>query len=430
MTIFFRFGIRWIASFLLALVLSGCERPTDPALPARVEPVTLTALVWAPDWPQEMNRVADEFTRRNPGIRVDVQFMIGNSVEANLKPKVASGKLPSIVSINPNAYAAGLAQQGLLVELGQTQAWANMLDTLKGDWTTDGQRHFGIGGGVAATLIYYNKNMFEKAGIKVMPTDFPGFLAACLQLKKAGFVPIVWNGGFPNMLGNGPFSYGFANAVVVRHPDWKLRLSGGSLDLGTPEVEEIFARLKRLPALGYVQQDYLHTSYDEGLRLFTEGKAAMAFQGTWAAGLLMHGKGFETGIFLPPWNEPGKPSIPVISSETGFGVVEGPHKAEALKFLEFIYGEGFAIQQNKRQNIPPLKKVTGAIINNAEVVAFVNKISDAPVTGGLYYAVLPSNTIEMLHPLMQDVLFGTRSPRQAAKALDDSIKTEAHNRND
>ena len=425
-----RFGKRCITSFLLVVALSGCDRTTEPAFKKPATTVTVTALVWAPDWPQEMNRVADEFMRRNPGIQVDVQFMIGNSVEANLKPKVASGKLPGIVSINPNAYAAGLAQRGLLVELGQTQAWANMLDMLKGDWTAGGQRHFGIAGGVATTLIYYNKTMFEKAGIRAMPTDFPGFLAACAQLKKAGFVPIAWNGGFPNMLGNGPFSYGFANAVVARHPDWKVRLLDGSLNLGTPEVEEVFSRLKRLPDLGYVQKDYLHTNYDEGIRLFTEGEAAMAFQGTWAAGLLMHGKGFETGILLPPWNMPGRPSIPVISSETGFGVINGPHKAEALKFLEFIYGEGFAIQQNKRQNIPPLKKVTGIMVNNAEVVAFVNQISAAPVTGGLYYAVLPSNTIEMLHPLMHDVLFGTKSPRQAAKALDDSIKTEARSRND
>ena len=407
----------------------GCESRIEPVAPTRVEQVTLTALVWAPDWPQEMNRIADEFTRNNPGIRIDVQFMIGNSVEENLKPKVASGKLPDIVSINPNAYAAQLADQGVLADLGQTITWGNMLDTLKGDWTSAKQRHFGIAGGVAATLIYYNKTMFEKAGINAIPADFDALLAACAQLKKAGFVPIVWYGGFPNMLGNGPFSSGFANAVAISHPNWKKQLASGELKLDTPEVAEIFARMKRFPDQGFVQKDYLHTSYDEGIRLFADGKAAMILQGTWASGLLMNGKGFKTGIMAPPWNDAGKPTIPVIGSETGFGVTETPNKAAALKFLEFVYGEGFAIQQNKRHNIAPLKKTTGHMISDPQVVAYVGDISGASATGSLYYAFLPSNSIEMLHPLMQDVLFGTRTPRQAAKVLDDSIKTEARDRN-
>ncbi|MBC7416168.1 MAG: extracellular solute-binding protein, partial [Herminiimonas sp.] len=307
--------------------------------------------------------------------------------------------------------------------------WGNMLDTLKGDWTSSQQHHYGIAGGVASTLIYYNKSMFDKAGIKTVPTDFTAFLAACAQLKKAGFVPIVWNGGFPNMLGNGPFSSGFANAVAARHPQWKAQLADGRLNLDTPEVEEIFARIKRIPDLGYVQKDYLHTSYDEGIRLFNEGKAAMTFQGTWASGLLMNGHGFKTGIMLPPWNDAGQSTVPVIGSETGFGVSETSNKAASLKFLEFIYDEGFVIQQNKRQNIPPLKKTSGVMISDPQVVAYVKNISAAPVTAGLYYAFLPANTIELLHPLLQDVLFGTRTPRQAAKALDDSIKTEARNRN-
>lgn len=423
--------IVWLGTCLVGLAVAGCsDRDTMRAKtnPSR-SPVTITALVWAPDWPQEMNRIADEFMRANPGITVDVQFMIGNSVEENIKPKVAANKLPDILSINPNAYTARLADQGILVDLTQTHAWNNMVDSLKTDWTSSRQRHYGISGGIAANLIYYNKEMFAKAGVTTLPKNYPEFLAVCARLKKAGFVPILWNGGFPNMLGNGPFSSGFADAVIPQNPAWKTSILDGSLNLDTPAVADIFVKMKTVVDRGFVQKDYMLTTYDEGLRAFTEGRTAMVFHGTWASGTLMHGQHFTTGVMLPPWNDPGKPAIPVIGSETGFGVCDTRNSVAALQFLEFIYGKGFVIQQHKRQNIPPMRIVDGAVDIDPALAAYIRDISAAPRKGTLYYSFLPANTIDMLHPLMQDVLLGTRTARQAAKALNNSIKTEARNQN-
>lgn len=231
------------------------------------------------------------------------------------------------------------------------------------------------------------------------------------------------------MLGNGPFSFGFANNVIAKRPSWKQEISDGSLDLNTADVADIFAKIKLVTERGFVQKEYMRTSYDEGIKLFTEGKTAMAFQGTWASGLLMNGKGFETGTFIPPWNEAGKSVIPVMGNETGFAVCETKNKKAALQFLEFMYGKGFPIQQNKRQNIPPLKKVEGRVVSDPQITEYIREIDRFPVTGSLYYSFLPSATIELLHTLLQDVLFGNITPQQAAKNLDDSIKNEAQKKN-
>ena len=59
------------------------------------------------------------------------------------------------------------------------------------------------------------------------------------------------------------------------------------------------------------------------------------------------------------------------------------------------------------------------------MIDYTNMVSRYPVTGRPYYSVLPSNSIERLHRLMQDVLFGKITPRQAAKLLDESVKNEA-----
>ncbi len=413
---------------LCALTLPGCSRIDSAPVgaPART---TITALIWAPDWPGEMQQLAADFTRQNPDVRVNLQFMIGNSVEENIKPKVAAHNLPDLMSVNPNAYAAELADQGVLADLSQTAAWPNMLDSLKDDWTSRSGKHFGIAGGVAATLMYYNKTMFAQAGVTTLPANFDEFLAVCAKLKRAGFIPIMWSGGYPNSLGNGPFSFGFANNVVARHSDWKARIAAGTLNLDTSEAADIFGKIRLVAARGFVQPGYMNTGYDEGIRMFSEGKTAMEFNGTWASAKLMHGAGFQTGVFIPPWNAPGKTVVPVIGSETGFAVCETGNKAAATRFLEFIVGRGFSTWQNKRQSIVPLKHVDGPVVSDPQLTAYIDKIGRYPVTASPYYSILPANTIEMLHPLIQDVLYGKTSPAKAAKLLDASIRLEAQQHN-
>ncbi len=130
-------------------------------------------------------------------------------------------------------------------------------------------------------------------------------------------------------------------------------------------------------------------------------------------------------MFIPPWNAPGKRVVPVIGSETGFAVGETPNKAAAMRFLEFITGEGFSIIQRKRQNIPQFKQVAGTLVSDQKIVDYTNLVSRYPVTASPYYSVLPSNSIERLHRLMQDVLIRKITPRQAARLLDESVKNEA-----
>lgn len=417
------------------LLLAGCKPAAAPGQAAAgpnaaATPVTITALIWAPDWPEEMQHIAAEFTRLNPDVKVDVQFMIGNSVEENLKPKVATRNLPDLMSVNPNPYAAELADQGVLADVGNTQAWQRVRPGLKADWISPNGKRFGISGGVAATLIYYNKEMFAQAGITQLPTDFGEFLAVCERLKHAGFTPIYWNGGFPNLIGNGAFSFGFANNIVPKTPDWKARLGDGTLALDTPAGADIFAKIRTVAQRGYTQPNFMQSGYDDGIRAFVEGKTAMAFEGTWAAGALLHPKSFDVGVFVPPWNDKGAATVPVIGSETGFAVGETANKQAAIRFLEFIAGEGFAIQQRKRQNIAPFTPAAGsAPAGDPRIAAYLAQVEAAPVSGSPYYSMLPANTIDLLHLLLQDVLSNKLTPQQAAHRLQASIRDEARKNN-
>lgn len=425
--------VTWLAGAALCL-MAGCGPKATPpvaepgAAPATVTPVTITALIWAPDWRAGMQQIATEFSRRNPDITVKLEFMGGNSVEENLKPRVAANNLPDLVSVNPNAYAAELADLGRLTDIGESTAWRRMLPTLKADWMSPNGKRFGISGGIAAPLIYYNKAQFRAAGIGQLPRNFDEFLDVCERLKRSGHTPLYWSGGFPNLIGNGAFSFGFANNIVANTPDWKARIADGTLALDTPAGADIFAKIRNIARRGYTQPNVLESGQEEGISAFVDGKVAMAFQGTWAAGRLLHPPGLEVGVFLPPWNARGAARVPVLGSETGFAVGATANKAAAMRFLEYLTGVGFAIEQKQRQNIAPFAPFSNsgeARQGDPQILAYLAQIESAPVTGSPYYSMLPSNTIELLHRLIQDVLADKLTPRQAARQLETSIRDEA-----
>ena len=422
-----------LAGLAGAGLLAACGRTDESMRSATTaDPTVLTALVWAPDWPEEMQRVADAFMRAHPEVRINLQFMIGNSVEENLRPKAATDSLPDIFSVNPNPYTAGLADQGMLGDLGTSATWSNMLEILQRAWTSPGGRHFGIPTGVATTLIYYDQDMFERAGIRTLPTDFEQFLAVGNTLRKAGFTPLALPGAFPNMLGNGPFSYGFANQVAAVQPDWRARIANGTLALDNSEGATIFSRLRALAEKKLLQADCLRSGYDATLRQFTEGQAAMTFQGTWAAGALMQGRDRRVGVFAPPWNDKGRALKPVIGSETGFAIAQrsSPRNRQlAARFIDFLYGPGMPIWQGKRKNIPPFKTIGAEASGDRNLFALVDSLQRSVATDdspGLYYSYLPAESIDVLHGLLQAVLAGKQSPAHAARALQASIAEQAH----
>jgi multiple sugar transport system substrate-binding protein len=88
-------------------------------------------------------------------------------------------------------------------------------------------------------------------------------------------------------------------------------------------------------------------------------------------------------------------------------------------------GKGFLILQAKRHNISPFGQSAGKAINDPVIVDYTEAVRRYPVTASPYYSSLPSNTIEFLHGLMQDVLLHRITPEEAAERLDESVKNEA-----
>jgi multiple sugar transport system substrate-binding protein len=388
--------------------------------------VTISAVVWCPDIPEQTQDLINRFMEKYPNITVDMQAM-GNSIPETLQPRAASNSLPDFMSLDGDSFAKQLADEGKLADVTNTKAWANTLDSLKTEWTSSKGVHYGISGGLATTLFYYNMDMFKKAGISAPPQDWDSFLEDCAILKKAGMVPMILSGGDPNTLANTFFSYGLAQDVVSKDENYMADIEKGTFDFNTKEMAGVFDKIKLIADKGYCQKGYMSADYNGSTQMFVEGKAAMIFQGTWLAGTLTQ-TSFPVGTFLPPWNAKGETKVPSVSSETGWAVSNNSaNKDAALLLLEFWNGEGYSIYQNPRMCVPHLKEsaIQGKVELAPQITTLMAEVATYPKTIPLFFAYLPASTATPIQKAMQEVLLGQKTSAQAAKMLDDLVKEAA-----
>jgi multiple sugar transport system substrate-binding protein/raffinose/stachyose/melibiose transport system substrate-binding protein len=412
-----------IIIFLTIISNTACQKSTENEKATLHAKGSITALLSVAEIPEAYQTIADNFMKKYPEITVDIQTMPGSVTEA-LQAKAASDSLPDIMSINADPFGDSLANEGKLADLSSTEAWKNMLDSLKSQWISKSGVHYGISGGLASTLIYYNKSLFNKAGITELPTNWDEFIKVCDKLKSVGITPLILEGSGTGCIANCWYSYGLAIDVVSKVPDFKELIIEGKFDFNTQKMADVFNRIKFLVDSGYVNKDYMSTDYNGGLQMFTQGKAAMIFNGTWVGGTVTGLKDFETGAFLPPINASGQKIVPVLVSETGWAVSEKGNKDAAIMFLEYLNGEGFIIYQNARGNVPHMiaAKIKGDVKISPVLKSIVDDISRFDMSIPLSFAYMPAVVTGNTDKIIQEVLLGNTTPMDAAKQIDDLSK--------
>jgi multiple sugar transport system substrate-binding protein len=282
-----------------------------------------------------------------------------------------------------------MVDAGAIADIGDTKAWADMVPAMQSAWTHNGVK-YGISGGVCTTLIYYNMDYFKQAGIASVPKDWKQFLGVCEKLKAAGITPLVWYGGFPNMLSNGPLSWGVANYVYPNEKDFRKNVADTKYDFSkNPGWLETYERMKFLADKGYFMDGFTSTDYGQGQEFFNAGDAAMFFAGTWQAAYVIDQGDFETGLFLPPWNDPGKELVTVNASETGWSVGKNDNVKLGKLLLDFMFHENWATYQNPRGCVTPFKTVKGDDLN-PKLAAAMEELNKYPQFTDLFFRVLPS----------------------------------------
>ena len=188
---------------------------------------------------------------------------------------------------------------------------------------------------------WYNKDIFEAAGVEAEPTTYAEFLDMIQKLIDYGVTPIgIAQSRFAEML--------LPNLMVTIDPDMPNKLLTGEIKWTEPEVIEALEKLKVLADMGAFNEDAAVAAWDVPLTLLNEGKAAMWYEPTWGYGSVTLDN-FD--FLLIPTDDGSKATVGWGSFAGGYSVsAHTKYPEEALMFAEWMAMQD-AIYFEQEQNM-------------------------------------------------------------------------------
>lgn len=279
------------AASLCVGLLAGCGKGNDPGVEKdgqENEKVTiriLTRIAGTSKQVEVYNDILDEFKAEHPEVEIVDNSQSDESAYNNLiAADIASGDMPNIFRIQGVANLADYIDNGLIKDvssyLEEDSEW--------GDGFTEGSlSYFNVPGheeGVYAIPIesgtigfYYNKAIFEEAGIKTFPETWTEFLDAIEKLKAIDVIPIAMGAQSTYMAGH------LHDSIFYKWlgTDAAKRLGNREMKWTDEEVVQTLQFEKDLIEAGAFDPNAAGLTDEMAYTQFREGEAAMILTGSW-----------------------------------------------------------------------------------------------------------------------------------------------------
>lgn len=330
-----------------------------------------------------MMKIIQAFEETYPNIHIEIT---GKEVsEHNTQMTLLAGEndLPDIFWLEQTP-AKEFAQNGYLYDLtsalNEYGINDSLLPGLVNSCTLDG-KDYGIPSEVMMVGFFYNKDLFEQAGIEKAPITYEEFTEAVNKLKDSGIVPLtvgaqdnysIW--AFETMIAR----YGFFEKLED--------LNAGNISWTNEDFIHYFEKVEEMRDNGTFTEDIANIGYFEAKERFLGGNAAMFNTGAWDIGDfensdMAQNMGFFWG---PTFSDSQYPQQIGIKASGGVYVVsakaaEDPELLDAImKFWQFYYGEEGTRIIAEDTSALPCSKYDGTIDTQAHPVlaAMITALND------------------------------------------------------
>lgn len=419
---------KWLAVNLIIVlaitfVLSGCsgnktETGTEGDSQGAAKKVKLSILSWNNE--KEMKPVIEGFTKKYPNITFDFQNAPPvKDYIAKLQTMLLSDTATDIFIMaaeNRNEIIDG----GYALDLTNEPFMSTMVDGNKPMLSKDGKTYAFTQTGWAGGL-FYNKELFAKAGVEGVPQTWEQFIDAALKLKAVGIIPYYDNMQDVTTIHSGLFG----NLTLAANPDFDTKLFEGkaSFSEGWTEVFRIWKR--DLIDNKILTPDMIGLTGDQIVNEFAIGKVAMFPGGPWNINTLREtNPDLDFGMMaIPGPNEAGGNYF-AGAPGVGFAInSKTKYKEEALLFLQYLASP---------EGLKAFEAGTGAMITANGYESTVDPVMESAYKDGLMKSriYLPmvswARHQEALRSQfvvsIQDLSFGKITPEQATEALDKKLK--------
>jgi ABC-type glycerol-3-phosphate transport system substrate-binding protein len=307
-----------------------------------------------PNPPTAFKQVARDWEALNPGITIEfiTDLGQGQSYEAWLSTKMAGGQAPDIFWSQYYQLNAGEVPRGSFIPMTEYLQRPNKyipgntkwLDTfpeglVKQFQASDGNINL-IDADYVATLVIYNVEMFEKAGINFDIHTWSDYTKACQMLKAVGITPWIGNlsssgvdyvsSWLSRLMYSNLYNNDFTNLTVIGGRD-AVSLTPEEVALGVKNgyfTSKDPRWLSWWPLLkdhvdNYMPRDVVSAASVDTLNAFVNQQVAMYWDGSWADNNLRAANvSFKYSSF--PFPYPDKASLPLATDFDSSGAVGGP----------------------------------------------------------------------------------------------------------
>lgn len=293
------------------------------------------------------------------------------------------------------------------------------------EFAEEGER-YGVPIALNAFVYFYNKDMFEKAGLprEFEPKTWDDVKQAGEKLKQAGFVPFVGGNkeGYEN---SNWFSTGWQTLNTAQQ---NAELSSGKIPYTDELVSKAFEPMIEMFDADLYAPDIFSTPlFPDGVLSFSEGKGAI-FIGQWAGVMASYNDFFgptlpleDVGMFQPPGSKYIGIEPNFVWGMTKFA--EDPDAAWA--YIEFLSSkEGMQIlvdeagEISNRDDVAPAKDMPPQYY---ELVKTLDEYETAPVA----VITVPETPTEVMRSELSEVLQGRMSLEEAQQAIQEAAERVA-----
>lgn len=284
----------------LALALTGCSSSGGSG-DTKVTSIKLVAAEYSKEHTAAFwNAFATKYEAKT-GIKLEVQVVSWNDIDQQSSTMIQNGNPPDI--LNLNVYAS-YAKDDLLYhadEVLSSSVKSDLIDAFVKSGTYNGKL-YGMPDLSSARALFYNKDLFAKAGIAAPPKTWQEFTDAAKKISALGDGSV----GYAMPLGPEESQAEFSIWLVNNGGDWK---TGGKWSINSTKNVETLQFLKKLAVEDKVTQNNPGKTNrtDGAFALFKSGKAGMVVGFSPLSGALDQEKAVNYGIAPMPTKDGGAP---------------------------------------------------------------------------------------------------------------------------
>ncbi len=359
--------------------------------------------------------------KEKTGISVKFTPYVATEYNALLATALTAGSGPDVMQIRAYGGMSALSDAGNFLPLStkDVPALKSMAPgTLQGTMGYAKKQVFGLPYATSVLGVMYNPDLLKKAGVKTLPSNWTSFIAALKQIKAAGIMPLGNGTGYAPGLEQlwgavGPNFYGgtaFFNDVVAG----KRTFTDKNFVASLQAVKDLMA---------YMPEGASALDYNTARGLFANEKAAFYIGGNYEISYFRSlNPSLNVGWMPAPAAATGSKRYVTNWTDGGFAInAKTTHKAEALKFINFLASKDFS-----QAAADQLGWISTAKYIKATDPAVISMIRAIPSQGTPFLTLVgfrygtPTSSATM-QPGFQKVASGALTPEGLAKDIQAAV---------